>query len=220
MKKVLLTLVAAAFIFSCNKKEDVKPVDPRLNSHFKMDGELKDSTGKLVAESIDVAFSAGTAVFNGTSSYAKIPAKGSITTPNKLSVSLSFKADYKDAALRPRLLQLIDEEGDAIEIYIENSRVALINWSQSQKKNTMKIFTPESPDLKKWHKVTATVNFETNEISLFVDGQLVKTVTGVTLAKPDNATLILGRSERLDSEPLHYYLGELDNVGIEEAMAE
>ncbi len=220
MKKVLLTLAVAAFIFSCNKKEDVKPADLRLNSYFKMDGGLKDSTGRLSAEPIDLTFGAGTALFNGTSSYGKIPATGSIAVPNKLSLSLSFKATYKDAMQTPRMLQLIDQEGNAIEIYIENSRVALTNWSESQKKNTMKIFTPSSPDMKAWHKVVATMNFETNEISLYVDDKLVNTVTGKTLAKPKNATLILGRHEHLNADPTDYYQGELDNLLIEELIAE
>jgi hypothetical protein len=220
MKKVLLTLAAAAFIFSCNKKEEVKPADLRLNSVFKMDGDLKDSTGKLSAEPIDLTFGVGTAIFNGTSSYAKIPATGNITVPNRLSLSLSFKATYNDALQKPRLLQLIDQDGHAIEIYIENSRVALANWSETQKRNTVKIFTPSSPDMKAWHKVVATMNFETNEISLYVDNQLVRTVTGTPLAKPGKATLILGRHEHPNTDPADYYMGELDNVRIEELTAE
>jgi hypothetical protein len=121
MKKVFLTLVAAALVFSCKNKDEVAPIDLKLNSYFKMEGELKDSTGKLTAESIDLSFGTGKAIFNGTSSYAKIPAAGSIAIPNRLSLSLSFKATYNDALQKPRLLQLIDEEGHAIEIYIENA---------------------------------------------------------------------------------------------------
>ena len=220
MKKVFLTLAAAALIFSCNKKDEVEPMDLRLNSYFKMDGDLKDSTGKLLAEPVDITFGAKTALFNGTSSYAKIPATGTIATPNKLSLSLSFKATYKDITLKPRLLQIVDKQDNAIEIYIENSRVVLTNWSEAQEKNLVKIITPTSPDLMKWHKVDANINFETNVVSLYVDGQLVKTVTGVTLAKPGDATLILGRHEHTNDNPMDYYHGELDNVSILETLAD
>ena len=219
MKKVLLTFVAAALIFSCNKKDDVAPVAPKLDSHFKMDGGLKDSTGKLAATSVDVDFGTKTAYFNGSSSYIRIPAEGTIATPNKLSLSLSFKATYKDATQRPRLLQMVDEKGNSIEIHIENSRVVLSNWSEADRKHIAFIMTPASPDLLKWHKVLATVDFEANEISLYVDDQLVKTVNNVTLADLNNATVILGRRERLGFAPSDYYLGELDNVSINEPEA-
>jgi hypothetical protein len=64
------------------------------------------------------------------------------------------------------------------------------------------------------------MNFETNEISLYVDNSLVKTVTGITLAKPGKATLILGRHEHPNTDPTDYYQGEMDNVRIEELMAD
>jgi hypothetical protein len=219
MKKVLLTLAAAALIFSCNKKDEVAPADPKLNSYFKMDGELKDSTNRLAATSVDVVVGAKTAYFNGTSSYIRIPAEGTIATPNKLSLSLSFKATYKDVTKRPRMLQLVDDKGNSIEIFIENSRVVLANWSESDRKHMVFIQTPTSPDLLKWHKVVATMDFEANEISLYVDDTLVKTVSTETLAKLGNAKLIVGRRERLGFEPSDYFLGELDNVSINEPSA-
>lgn len=218
MKKVFLTLVAAALIFSCKNKDEVAPADPKMNSYFKMEGELKDSTGKLSAEVIDITFTSGRAVFNGVTSYAKIPATGTIATPNKLSLSLAFKANYKDPSLKPRMLQMIDNQGNSIEIYIENSRVVLANWSESLDKNVVKIITPSSPDLLKWHKVDAIMDFEANTMSLYVDGQLVRTATGVTLAKPGDATVILGRHEHSNVAPMDYYLGELDNVSILETL--
>ncbi len=216
MKKVLLTLVAAAMIFSCNKKEGVTPVAPKLNSSFKMEGELKDSTGRLSATSYDVSFTNKTAAFNGTTSYIKMPAEGTIATPNKLSISLSFKAIYKDATQRPRLLQMVDEKGNSIEIHIENSRVVLSNWSEVERKHVAFIMTPSSPDLLKWHKVVADIDFEANTISLYVNNQLVKTVSNAVLTKPNNATLVLGRRERLGFAPSDYYQGEIDNLSIRE----
>jgi hypothetical protein len=216
MKKVLLTLVAAAMIFSCNKKEEVTPVAPKLNSSFKMEGELKDSTGRLSAVSHDVSFANKTAAFNGTSSYIKMPAEGTIATPNKLSLSLSFKATYKDATQRPRLLQMVDEQGNSIEIHIENSRVVLSNWSEVERKHVAFIMMPTSPDLLKWHKVVADIDFEANTISLYVNNQLVRTVSNESLTKLNNATEILGRRERLGFAPSDYYQGELDNVSINE----
>lgn len=216
MKKVLLTLVAAALMFSCNKKEAVTPVAPKLNSSFKMDGEMKDSTGRLSATSYDVSFTNKTAAFNGATSYIKMPAEGTIATPNKLSISLAFKAIYKDVAQRPRLFQLVDEKGNSIEVHIENSRVVLSNWSEVERKHVAFIMMPSSPDLLKWHKVVADVDFEANTISLYVNDQLVKTVSNVILTKPNNATVILGRRERLGFAPSDYYQGEIDNVSIVE----
>ena len=191
---------------------------PKLNSSFKMEGELRDSSGTLSALSYDVSFANKTAAFNGSSSYIKMPAEGTIATPNKFSISLSFKAVYRDATQRPRLLQLVDERGNSIEIHIENSRVVLSNWSEVERKHIAFIMTPSSPDLLKWHKVVADVDFEANTISLYVNNQLVRTVNNVALTKPDNATLILGRRERLGFAPSDYYQGEIDNLSINEPV--
>lgn len=219
MKKVLLTLVAAAFIFSCNKKEEVAPVAPKLNSLFKMNGELKDSTGRLSAAPFDVVVGARSASFNGASSYIRIPAQGTIAVPNKLSLSLSFRANYRDVTQRPRLMQMVDEQGNSIEMHIENSRVVLSNWSEVERKHIAFIMTPTSPDLLRWHKVGAIIDFETNEISLYLNDRLVRTVNNVVLTKPNNAKVLLGRRERLGFEPSDYFTGELNNLSIIEPDA-
>ena len=219
MKKVLLTFVAAAFIFSCNKKEEVAPVAPeapKLNSLFKMDGELKDSTGRLSASSVAVVFGAKGAAFNGASSYIRIPAEGTIAVPNKLSFSLSFRANYRDVTQRPRLMQMVDEQGNSIEMHIENSRVVLSNWSEVERKHIVFIMTPTSPDLLRWHKASATIDFEANVVSLYLNDKLVRTVSNVVLTKPENVKVLLGRRERLGFDPSDYYLGELNNLSITE----
>jgi len=211
--------MAAALVFSCNKKDDVAPapVAPKLNSSFKMDGGLTDSTGTMSGASVDVVFGAKTASFNGASSYIRIPAEGAIAVPNKLSLSLSFKANYRDVTQRPRLMQMVDEKGNSIEMHIENSRVVLSNWSEVERKHVVFIMTPTSPNLLIWHKVAATIDFEANVISLYLNDKLVRTVSDVVLTKPNNAKVILGRRERLGFEPSDYYTGELDNLILSES---
>jgi hypothetical protein len=58
MKKVLLTLIAAALVFACKKKEEVKPAEPpaaaQWNAYFKMGGNLNDSTNTLTGNATDV----------------------------------------------------------------------------------------------------------------------------------------------------------------------
>ncbi|CAA9294604.1 MAG: hypothetical protein AVDCRST_MAG56-4998 [uncultured Cytophagales bacterium] len=223
MKKVFLTLVAATIIFSCKKKDEVVPEDPKskaIAGYFNMDGSASDSTGKLGIVTNDVTFSAKTAIFNGTSSFMRIPAEGTFAVPDQLSFSLFFKAVYNDATKQPRLLQMNDEKGNAVEIYIQNSRLHFSNWNQSLDKEVSKIMTPTSPDLKKWHKVVATIDFERNEMSLYLNDQLVKTVTNVTLTRPENATLILGYHQHPGDQPKDFYQGEMDNFKIHPGIIE
>lgn len=216
MKKVLLALTAATLIFSCKKKEEVKPAEPpaatELNAYFKMDGDLTDSTGTLTAAATDVTFNPKTAFFNGTSSYGLIPGSGTIAIPDQFSFSFFFKANYTNNLLKPRLLQLTDERGNGIDVYIENSRVLISNWDETQRRNVAEFITPTSPDMTKWHKVVATINFATSEMNLYVNDQKAQAVRTGALLKPGKTRIILGRHEHMGMQPMDYYHGELDNL--------
>ncbi len=219
MKKVLLTLIAAVLIFACKKKEEeVKPEETpsatQWNAYFKMDGNLSDSTNTLTGTATDVTFGAKTASFNGTSSYAVIPAEGTITTPDQFSFSFFFKANYTDTRLKPRMVQMIDEKGHTIDVYIENSRVVVTNWDETQRKNVAELTTSTSPDLTKWHKVVITFDFPANEVKLYVDDQLTEAAKKGPLTKLGKARIILGRHEHLGSHAMDYYNGELDNLRL------
>lgn len=218
MKSAHLILIAAVLIFSCKKKEEVVPEVPKAKnelttSFFKMDGDASDSTGTLAGTANNVVFGATTATFNGTDAYIKIPAEGTISTPDQLTFSLFFKATY-DALQKPRLLQMNDEMGNAIEIYIENSRIHLTNWDEAQRKDIVRIMTPSAPDLARWNKVVATVDFIANTMSLYVNDQLVETVSNVTLTRIGNATIHLGLHQHPGDVAKDFYYGEMDNVGI------
>ena len=216
MKKVLLTLIAAALLCSCKKKEEVKPEElpatTELTAYFKMDGDLTDSTGTLTGAATNVTFSPKTALFNGTSSYGLIPASGTITIPDQFSFSFFFKANYTDNRLKPRLLQMTDERGNGIDVYIDNSRVLITNWDETQRRNVAEFITPASPDMTLWHKVVATMNFSTNEMNLYVDDQQAEAVRTGALLKPGKTRIILGRHEHMGMQPMDYYNGELDNL--------
>jgi hypothetical protein len=224
MKNALLILIAAALAFSCNDKKEVKPEVPKSNDiklagYFKMDGDASDSTGKVEALATDVTFGPKTAFFNGTSSFIQIPSAGSFAPADQLTLSLFFKATY-DAALEPRLLQMTDENGNAIELFIKNSRVLLTHWDEAQKKDIVRIMTPTAPNLNAWNKVVATIDFANNSMSLYVNDDLVQTVSNVTLAKLGKSTMILGRHQHLGGEPKDFYYGELDNVRIDPTIVD
>lgn len=215
--------MAAALIFSCKKKEEVGPAEPKpeaIEGYFLMDGSANEATGKLAVAATDVVFGPKTAIFNGTSSFMRIPAEGTLALPDQLSFSLFFKATYNDATKTPRLLQMNDEEGNAIELYISNSRVYLSNWDQAKDREVVKIMTPSSPDLKKWHKVIITVDFARNEMSLYLNDQLVQKAGNVVLTKPQNATLILGYHQHPGEQPYDFYQGEMDNFSIHPGILE
>ncbi len=218
MKKVLLTLAAAALVFACDKKEDAKPaepvVDPSLNAYFKMDGNLIDSTGTLTSTAPNVTFGTSTALFNGTSAYAWIPANGTLTVPDQFSFSFFFKANYPDPREKPRLLQMLDDKGHAIDVYIDNSRVVMTNWDEALRKNVAEFITTDSPDMTKWHKVVGTIDFKANEMKLYVDDKETKVVRKEGLTKLGSTKIILGRHEHVGSHAMDYYNGELDNLRL------
>ncbi len=218
MKQVLLTLAAAALVFACNKKEDVTPEEPEaapsLSAYFKMDGNLTDSTGTLTSTAPNVTFGTNTALFNGTTAYASIPADGTLTIPDQFSFSFFFKANYPDPRQKPRLLQMFDDRGNAVDVYIDNSRVVMTNWDETLRRNVAEFTTTNSPDMTKWHKVVGTIDFKTNEMKLYVDDQEAQTVRKAALIKLGRTKLILGRHEHLGSHAMDYYNGELDNLRL------
>jgi hypothetical protein len=99
-------------------------------------------------------------------------------------------------------------------MYIENSRVLVTNWDETQKKNVAELTTSTSPDMTKWHKVVASFDFTANEVKLYVDDQLAQTVKPGPLTKLGKARIILGRHEHLGSHAMDYYNGELDNLRL------
>lgn len=224
MKSVSLILIAAALAFACKNKNDVKPEVPKSNDiklggYYKMDGDVSDSTGQVEAFATYVTFGPKTAFFNGKSSFVQIPATGSFAPADQLTLSLFFNATY-DAALEPRLLQMTDENGNAVEIFIKNSRVLLTHWNEAQKNDVVRIMTPAAPNLNAWNKVVATIDFANNAMSLYVNNNLVETVNNVTLTKLGKSTVILGRHQHLGGEPKDFYYGELDNVRIEPTIVD
>lgn len=216
MKKVLLALVAATVLFACKKKEEVAPQEPPAatpwNAYFKMDGNLNDSTNTLTGTATDVTFGATTASFNGTSSFAHIPASGTVAIPDQFSFSFFFKANYTDPRLKPRLVQLLDEKGHSVDVYIENSRVVATHWDEVQRKNLAEFITPNAPDLTRWHKVVVTIDFKAGEMNLYVNDQLAQTVRKGALIQLGKTKIILGRHEHLGTHAMDYYQGELDNL--------
>jgi hypothetical protein len=218
MKKVFLILAAAALVFACDKKEDAKPeepvVDSSLNGYFKMDGNLTDSTGTLTSTAPNVTFGTNTALFNGTTAYAWIPADGALTVPDQFSFSFFFKANYPDPRQKPRLLQMLDDKGHAIDVYIDNSRVVMTNWDETLRKNVAEFITTDSPDMTKWHKVVGTIDFKANEMKLYVDDRETQTVRKEALVKLGKTKIILGRHEHVGSHAMDYYNGELDNLRL------
>jgi hypothetical protein len=223
MKKALLTLLAATLLFACkDKKEEVKPDETPAatpwNAYFKMDGNLNDSTNTLTGTATDITFGAKTASFNGTTSFATIPAEGTVTIPEQFSFSFFFKANYTDTRLKPRLVQLLDDKGHSIDVYIENSRVTATNWDEVQRKNLAEFVTSNSPDLTKWHKVVVAIDFKASEMNLYVDDQLAQTVRKGALIKLGKAKIILGRHEHLGAHAMDYYNGELDNLRLYESV--
>jgi hypothetical protein len=218
MKKVLLTLAAAALVFACKEKEDVKPEEPgaapSLSAYFKMDGNLTDSTGTLTSTAPNVTFGTNTALFNGTTAYAWIPADGALTIPDQFSFSFFFKANYPDPRQKPRLLQMLDDKGNAVDVYIDNSRVVMTNWDETQRRNVAEFTTTNSPDMTQWHKVVGTIDFKANEMRLYVDDQETQTVRKTTLTRLGKTKIILGRHEHVGSHAMDYYNGELDNLRL------
>jgi len=223
MKNALLLLLAAALTFSCKKKEEVKPEVPQgdtfqLLGSFPLDGNANDASNNVNAAATDVTFGATTATFNGTSSFIRVPANGTFTTPDQLSISLFFKATYNDPSQEPRLLQLNDETGHAIELYLRNSRLVLVNWDENKKDNVAMIMTPDAPDLTMWHKVVIAINFASKSMSLYMNDNLVQTVNNINLTKVGNSVLVLGRHQHPGTQPRDFYRGELDNVSLYERI--
>jgi hypothetical protein len=109
---------------------------------------------------------------------------------------------------------MIDEKGHTIDVYIENSRLLVTNWDETQKKNVAELTTSTSPDLTKWHKVVASFDFAANEVKLYVNDQLAQTVKTGPLTKLGKSRIILGRHEHLGSHAMDYYQGELDNLRL------
>ena len=218
MKKVLLTLAAAALVFACKEKKDVTPKEPEaapsLSAYFKMDGNLTDSTGTLTSTAPNVTFGTNTALFNGTTAYAWIPADGALTIPDQFSFSFFFKANYPDPRQKPRLLQMLDDKGNAVDVYIDNSRVVMTNWDETQRRNVAEFTTTNSPDMTQWHKVVGTIDFKANEMRLYVDDQETQTVRKTTLTRLGKTKIILGRHEHVGSHAMDYYNGELDNLRL------
>ncbi|MBD0257884.1 MAG: hypothetical protein ICV83_19390 [Cytophagales bacterium] len=143
-----------------------------------------------------------------------MPADGALTVPDQFSFSFFFKANYPDPRQKPRLLQMLDDKGNAIDVYIDNSRVVMTNWDETLRQNVAEFITTDSPDMTKWHKVVGTVDFKANEMSLYVDDQPTKTVRKTALIKLGKTKIILGRHEHVGSHAMDYYNGELDNLRL------
>jgi hypothetical protein len=195
----------------------VTPINYKLFGLFKMDGDASDSTNVLgTGTATDVVFGPGSAFFNGVSSFIRIPGGvRTFTVQDQFSVTLFFKAGNPNR--QERLFQMVDENGNSIELYTSNSRIRFTNWDEASNRETMQLVSQGAPDFAAWNKVVATINFTSNTANLYVNDMLAGTIE-MPLKKLNVSTIFLGK--HVGDIPGSFYSGELDNVRVYNTVIE
>ncbi len=195
----------------------VTPINYKLFGLYKLDGDASDSTNVLgTGTATDVVFGPQTASFNGVSSSIRIPGGvRTFTVQDQFSVVLFFKANNPNR--QERLFQLVDEEGNSVELYLSNSRIRFTNWDEGRKAERAQLVSQDAPDFTAWNKVVATINFTSNTANLYVNDRLASTIE-TPLKKLNVSSIFLGK--HANDIPECFYSGELDNVRVYNTVIE
>lgn len=182
-----------------------------LDSHGSNDGTVNGATytssGKIE----------GCYDFDGTNDYIKIPYDSSIIFDgNSESYSVSLWVKHSTQSGHKRIINTAYSGNSLIKFpyrFIAMTDGTIKFYVYDGSNITQLQSTSSNLDNNSWHHIVGVVNQSTDNVYLFVDGELVTTETNVVTSSTSNTNdLIIGRQKESDSN--YSYDGLIDQPAI------